>query len=301
MKTRSSAHPVAKRILHGVIAICCIAAAPVASAAKPLGKVPVSLNGQVLGNRMNISVNSGNKRIVPSQLYSYVISGRVRGKKGTPAAAVVPAGTAIPAFLESLSPGSSKFLKGSFSNSSGKLPVTVLDRKIRGSRNVAGLGKVTVSFNLLATIDVDGVCQLEITKVKFKSSRVKNLGAIEYMTGSKIQVSAAPEITFAKTATAVSEDAGSVTVEIRRTINRHGSVSVNYSTVTGTADSSDFTATSGTITFAPNEISKSISIPIIDNALTDANRRFSVELSNPSSGAFLDPFSSMNVVILDDE
>lgn len=66
------------------------------------------------------------------------------------------------------------------------------------------------------------------------------------------------------------------------------SLSVNYSTVNGTAAApGDFAATSGTLTFRNWETVQTISIPIIDDTSAEALETFSVSLSAPSTGASL--------------
>jgi outer membrane protein assembly factor BamB len=63
-------------------------------------------------------------------------------------------------------------------------------------------------------------------------------------------------------------------------------VSVDYSTVNGTALAGiDYTATSGTLTFAPGETSKTILVPTLDDGLADPTKGFTVNLSNPTGGA----------------
>lgn len=300
MKITTTPSPVAGRILQCATAIFCFTAVMEAPAAEPIGQVAVQLKGEELAHKKKIKVDSGKKRIEPSKLYSYEIVGKVRGKRGTPARSVVPGGMKIAKLLDTYAPGSSKFLEGSFSNPSGQLPATVLNRKFSGKRSVPGLGKVKVSLKLVGSIDADGKCQLVVKNVKFKASKQKDLGTIEYMKGAKLLISAAPVVTFLRNTTTVEEDAGSVSVAVRRTTNRHGVVAVDYTTVADSADSSDFTPTSGTITFDEGEISKTITVPIIDNNLVDGVRRFTIEISNPSEGAFLDS-TSTKIVILDDE
>jgi hypothetical protein len=77
-------------------------------------------------------------------------------------------------------------------------------------------------------------------------------------------------------------------------------VTVNYSTVNDTAeDGVDFSGGSGSITFAPGETEKTISIPIIDNPYYEANKQFQVLLSDPIN-ATLDN-DSTTVTIVNDE
>ena len=64
-------------------------------------------------------------------------------------------------------------------------------------------------------------------------------------------------------------------------------VSVDYSTIDGTATAGeDYTATSGTLTFAPGETEKTVTVPILDDAIDEGKEKFTVRLSNPQ-GAYL--------------
>jgi len=61
-------------------------------------------------------------------------------------------------------------------------------------------------------------------------------------------------------------------------------VSVQYATANGTAIAgSDYTATSNTLSFAPGETSKTISVPIIGDKVAESTETFSLNLSNPSN------------------
>jgi len=60
---------------------------------------------------------------------------------------------------------------------------------------------------------------------------------------------------------------------------------VSYSTADGTAlAGTHYTATSGTLTFAPGETSKGILVPTLDDGVADPTRAFTVNLSNPTGG-----------------
>lgn len=60
-------------------------------------------------------------------------------------------------------------------------------------------------------------------------------------------------------------------------------VTVGYSTANGTATAgADFTAVSGTLTFAPGVTSQTIAVKIIGDATVESNETFSVALTNPS-------------------
>ena len=60
-------------------------------------------------------------------------------------------------------------------------------------------------------------------------------------------------------------------------------VTVNYTTVDGTAIADeDYTATSGTLRFAPGDTSKTIRVPVLEDATAEPVETFTVVLSNPA-------------------
>jgi hypothetical protein len=65
-------------------------------------------------------------------------------------------------------------------------------------------------------------------------------------------------------------------------------VSVSYSTAPGTATASDFTAASGTITFAPGQTNQTVLVQVPDDAILEPNETFVVNLSNPVGGVIAD-------------
>jgi hypothetical protein len=79
-------------------------------------------------------------------------------------------------------------------------------------------------------------------------------------------------------------------------------VTVHYATADGTAHAgTDYTAVNGTATFQPNHQSVTFQVPILDNALHDGSRAFSVQLSSPSDNADLGTPFGATVTIADDE
>ena len=66
-----------------------------------------------------------------------------------------------------------------------------------------------------------------------------------------------------------------------------GPVTVDYATADGTAAAgADYTAASGTLTFAPGETAKTVSVALLDDAVDEGKETFTLELSNPR-GAYL--------------
>ncbi|WP_165067747.1 Calx-beta domain-containing protein [Paludisphaera rhizosphaerae] len=66
-------------------------------------------------------------------------------------------------------------------------------------------------------------------------------------------------------------------------------VTVNYATASGTASASgDFTAASGSVTFAPGETKKIVRVPIVNDAVAESTETFTVNLSNAVGGTIAD-------------
>ncbi len=99
------------------------------------------------------------------------------------------------------------------------------------------------------------------------------------------------------------ENAGSLTLRVSRFGGLAGSVSVNYATANGTAlAGSDYTATSGTLTWAAGEGgSKTIVIPILQDTAQDGVKTFTLALSNPTGGATLGAGAGSTVVTIRDD
>ena len=82
-------------------------------------------------------------------------------------------------------------------------------------------------------------------------------------------------------------------------------VTVDYTTVDGTGIQganapADYTATSGTLTFAASEVSKTVTVPIIGDTDTELNEIFSVNLSNSTGGAGIGPGVGIATIQNDD-
>ncbi len=68
-----------------------------------------------------------------------------------------------------------------------------------------------------------------------------------------------------------------------------GTVTVDYATEDGTATAgTDYTATSGTLTFAAGETSKTVSVPVIDDAVDEGRETFTLRLSNARGARLFD-------------
>jgi chitinase len=78
-----------------------------------------------------------------------------------------------------------------------------------------------------------------------------------------------------------------------------GPVTVQFHTVPGDATGADFTGTSGSVTFAAGEQSKTISIPVTADLIDEADERFAVVLTN-ASGATISRATATATIVDDD-
>ena len=110
-----------------------------------------------------------------------------------------------------------------------------------------------------------------------------------------------PVLAFAELLVPVDEDDGHAVLTVNKTGLTDVTATVDYETRQGPEPTAaiagqDYVTTSGTLTFQPNETSKTISVPIIDNNVYEAtSKRFEVVLQNHPH-ALLPPSSDTAVV-----
>ncbi len=110
-----------------------------------------------------------------------------------------------------------------------------------------------------------------------------------------------PRLQFTTGGAAASEASGGVSVEVRRTGSAESPVSVDYATSDGTATAgSDYTNTSGTLTFGVGETLKTITVPLNNDALIEEDETVNIVLSNPVGGG-LGSVTAATLTILDDD
>ena len=106
---------------------------------------------------------------------------------------------------------------------------------------------------------------------------------------------------FASSTYLVAEDGASIRIYVIRTGESAGPVSVTFATSNGTAiGGAHYAITNGTLNFAVGESIKYFDVAILDNAVLEGNKTFTVRLSG-STGAFLGRPSATVVTITDDE
>ena len=88
----------------------------------------------------------------------------------------------------------------------------------------------------------------------------------------------------------IDEDAATAALTVTRQGDRTGTATVSYTTADGTAKAGqDYAAKTGTVTFAPGETTKQITIAISADTAKESDESFSVALSNASGAALAAP------------
>lgn len=114
--------------------------------------------------------------------------------------------------------------------------------------------------------------------------------------------SAEPSVQFGAATLSVNEGSNNVVLTVTRTGDSSGTSTVHYATANGSATSgSDYTATSGDLTFGPGITSRTFSVPIIDDSISEGNETFTATLSAPGGGASLGMPSKATVTIIDND
>ncbi len=113
----------------------------------------------------------------------------------------------------------------------------------------------------------------------------------------------AGQLQFSKASLDAGEGTGTVTLIVTRTGGDSGAVSVKYAT--GNLDAKagkDYSATSGTLSFADGETSRTVTIAITDDVADElAVEHFMVKLYNPAGGVTLGGTTAATIGIKDDD
>ena len=100
----------------------------------------------------------------------------------------------------------------------------------------------------------------------------------------------------------IAENGSSITLTVERTNGSYGTVTLDYATQDGSATASvDYQATTGTLSFADGEISKTITLNILDDATYEVDENFTLVLNNAQGGATLGTQASTEITITNDD
>jgi hypothetical protein len=110
-----------------------------------------------------------------------------------------------------------------------------------------------------------------------------------------------PSVAFSAINYNVNEAAGTVTVTVTLSAASGQTITVDWATSNGTAIAgSDYTATNGQLVFTPGQVSRTFTVPIINDPNIELNETFNVTLSNPTNATLGTP-NPATVTIIDDD
>ena len=100
--------------------------------------------------------------------------------------------------------------------------------------------------------------------------------------GTIVDTDDLPMLSFLRSGSSIQETDGSITVTVRKMGTTLVPVEVSWATADGGAKGGeDFTSASGTLTFAPADTDKTITVDIIDDIVPDGSEAFFIRLSDP--------------------
>ncbi len=100
-------------------------------------------------------------------------------------------------------------------------------------------------------------------------------------------------------ADARAEEGTDETIDFAVTLSRaaSGTVAVDYATADGTATAGeDYTRSGGTLSFAPGETEKTVSVPVLDDAIDEGEETFTLRLTNASGARIADGTATGTIV-----
>lgn len=150
----------------------------------------------------------------------------------------------------------------------------------------SGNGNGTVSFTVAANSSASG--------------RTGTL-TIGGQTFTVTQAGVPQTVQFSQPTHTVNEGGQSATITVTRSGDLSGAATVDYATSDGTASQmKKYIASIGTLSFGPNEASKTFNVMIIDEAYQEGNQTVNLTLSNPSGTALGNP-STATLTIIDND
>ena len=160
------------------------------------------------------------------------------------------------------------------------------------------IAAIGTSHDLITAGDIQGTFNGQFAYKKFQNAFIDD----EFTaTTVKAVVKALPIFAIGDTPDVVESD-GAATVTIERGKPMDRDVKVSYTTVDDTAKAgTDYTSTSGTVTFAPGETIKTFTVPILDDDEISPQVAFKVHLSDPVNGVIAEEANDHLVQIYNDD
>jgi len=164
---------------------------------------------------------------------------------------------------------------------------------------LAGQAGGTVTVPISGDVAVEGDEDFSVT---ISSPTGATLGTPDTTTVTIVDDDAPPPtVALSSSAIVVAEGAGSVDLTVVLSDTAGADVTVDYASADGTATAgSDYTLTSGPLTILAGQLTGTITVPILDDAVSEGDEDLSLTLSNPQ-GATLGTPATTTVTITDND
>ncbi len=178
-----------------------------------------------------------------------------------------------------------------------------------GSDYAATSGTLTFADGQMTqtvTVTINGDTVFELNETFFLNlTNASNGGVIidNQAIATIINDDAAPAIGDISVSDVTITEGNAGTQIVTFTVTRTGTApfSVDFATANGTASAgSDYTATSGTLTFAPGQLTQTVSITVFGDVTFEANETFFLNLANATPGAVIVDSQAVATLINDD-
>ncbi|MFM6339292.1 MAG: Calx-beta domain-containing protein, partial [Dolichospermum sp.] len=182
--------------------------------------------------------------------------------------------------------------------------VWVSNQSISNSYTGATLAKTFQGFTSAGWLESDFS-----NSTKGRYVQVKTVESPSWIAWLEIQIlgepliSASSVLAFSQPTFSVNEDGTTIQqVTVSRTGGSSGAVAATINLTNGTATAvSDYNNTSITVTFADGEISKTVTIPIINDTQFESDETINLTLTNPQGGATLGNQTTATLTVINDD
>ena len=189
--------------------------------------------------------------------------------------------------------------------------VKLSSRTLKEQALVVGNGRVTKAKRVVKgenrrwTITVKPASWEDVTVFLVPAANCRAAGAVCTHGGKPLSGGARARIlgpAVLSVADARADEGADAAVEFAVTLSRaaSGTVTVDYTTRDGTATAGeDYTRTRGTLSFAAGELEKTVSVPVLDDALDEGEETFTLKLTN-AQGAVIGDGEATGTIANDD-
>ncbi len=171
------------------------------------------------------------------------------------------------------------------------------DIKVRNAQNAGAVGVLVVNNVAGSPIPMGG----DDTTIGIPSMMVSMAdgGRIK---NALAQAGSPGQLRFAAGTFSAGEASGSATVTVERTGGDSGEVSVDIATGDGSAVAgADYLAVAETVSFADGVTSRTVQVPLVDDAETEGDETVQLTLGSPAGGATLGSPAAAVLTIVDDD